>query len=40
MRQRLGMINNGQSSSLYQQQIRTLLAGKLTLAFVNFYLER
>lgn len=28
MRQRLGMINNGQSSSLYQQQIRTLLANK------------
>lgn len=28
MRQRLGMINNGQSSSLYQQRIRTLLANK------------
>lgn len=28
MRQRLGMINNGQSSSLYHQQIRTLLANK------------
>lgn len=28
MRQSLGMINNGQSSSLYQQQIRTLLANK------------
>lgn len=28
MRQRLGMINNGQSFSLYQQQIRTLLANK------------
>lgn len=28
MRQRLGMINNGQSSSLCQQQIRTLLANK------------
>lgn len=28
MRQRLGMINNGQSSSLYQQQIRTLSANK------------
>lgn len=28
MRQRLGVINNGQSSSLYQQQIRTLLANK------------
>lgn len=28
MRQRLGMINNGQSPSLYQQQIRTLLANK------------
>lgn len=28
MRQRLGMINNGQSASLYQQQIRTLLANK------------
>lgn len=28
MRQRLGMINNGQSTSLYQQQIRTLLANK------------
>lgn len=38
MRQRLGMINNGQSSSLYQQQIRT--TGKITLVYVNFYLER